>query len=575
MRNFWRLLLFIKPFGGWMVLSILLGVATIASAIGLMGAAAYLIASASLHPSIAELQVAIVGVRFFGISRGVFRYLERLVSHTVNLKLLTSLRVWFYQKIEPLAPAGLTTYQGGDLLHRAVADIDYLENFYVRVVAPPIVALIITLGVGVFIGNIDLRMGAVLVLGLVLEGAGVPWLSFILNRKPGSALVEERGRLSTALVDGIQGLGELLAYGRGADQLALVEERSRKLAVIQKKMSVNSGIISAINMGLNNLTLLGILVLAVSLVSEGQMDVVVLAVVTLVVISSFEAVAPLGVAAQHLEASQQSGRHLFELADAKPLVHEEKKPLHKVGSDLRIKNLNFTYADDLEPALVNFNLDLPIGKHIGIVGASGSGKSTLINLLLRFWNYPDGAINLGGVELKNISFDEAREAFNVLSSTSMLFSSSIRENLLLAKPNASDDEMWASLAKAQLDHFVAGLPQGLNTWIGESGTQLSGGERQRLLVARAMLRDAPILILDEPTVNLDQETEQELIRSLFKLAEGRSAIWISHDLKVMAQLDEILVMKAGQVVERGSHIQLMGLKGTYHQLWKMQHQLIH
>jgi ATP-binding cassette subfamily C protein CydC len=401
----------------------------------------------------------------------------------------------------------------------------------------------------------------------------VPWLSFILNRKPGSALVEERGRLSTALVDGIQGLGELLAYGRGADQLALVEERSRKLADIQKKISVNSGIVSAINMGLNNLTLLGTLVLAVSLVSEGQMDVVVLAVVTLVVLSSFEAVAPLGVAAQHIEASLQSGSRLFELADAKPLVREEMKSLHKEGNDLRIRNLNFAYSEDLEPALVNFNLDLPIGKHIGIVGASGSGKSTLINLLLRFWNYPDGAINLGGVELKNISFDEAREAFNVLSSTSMLFSSSIRENLLLAKPNASDDELWASLAKAQLDHFVVGLAQGLNTWIGEGGTQLSGGERQRLLVARAMLRDAPILILDEPTVNLDQETEQELIRSLFKLAEGRSAIWINHDLKVMAQLDEILVLKAGQVVERGSHIQLMELKGIYHQLWKMQNQL--
>ncbi|HNT55768.1 MAG TPA: ABC transporter transmembrane domain-containing protein, partial [Anaerolineaceae bacterium] len=309
-----RLLGFLRPFTGQVLLSILLGVATIAGAIGLLGTSADLIARAALHPSIAALQVAIVGVRFFGISRAVFRYLERLVSHSVNFRLLAQLRTWFYQAVEPLAPARLTDYQGGDLLSRAVGDIETLENFYVRAVAPPLVASLVSLGMSLFVGGFHPALGLLLAGGLLVSGIGVPVVTRILARQPGRRLVAERARLSAAVVDGLQGLPELLLYNRTADALDLIQQTGRAMGASQLRLTWAGALANALNLGLMLLTLVGVLWLAIPLVAAAELPGVLLAVLVQLTLASFEAVLPLAGAAQHLESALEAGRRLFTLA---------------------------------------------------------------------------------------------------------------------------------------------------------------------------------------------------------------------------------------------------------------------
>lgn len=568
-----RLLIFLRPFWGWVALSVFLGVAAVASTIGLLGASAFIIASAAYQPSIAELQVAIVGVRFFGITRGVFRYLERLLSHLVNLRLLAGLRVWLYQKLEPLAPAGLMSYRSGDLLSRAVADVDYLENFYGRAVAPVMVAVTVTLGIRWFIGEVDSRLGWTLMIGLIVEGVTVPWLVHLLTNGSGKKMIALRSALSTHLVDGVAGLGELLVYGNECAQRELIQRHSQALKEVQLRQGFIAAAANAINILVTHLTLVAILALAFPLIHVGRMDAILLAVVSMVVLACFEAVAPLGAAAQHLEASQQAGRRLFELAERTVPVEPPKVPSLPDGHDLQVKGLTFTYPES-GFTIQELDFDLQAGKKIGITGASGSGKTTLVHLLMRHGDYQAGSICLGGVELRDVPFEAIRKTFSLISSQDFIFSGTLRSNLLLAKPAATEGEMWVALEGARLADFVQKLPQGIDTWIGENGVQLSGGERQRLLIARGWLQDSPILILDEPTIHLDRQTEEDITDRLRQMIDGRSVVWISHHLKPLERMDEILVLHDGSLIERGSHSELMMQRGRYARLWQLQQSLL-
>lgn len=573
MRITLRLLAFLQPFWGWVALSVFLGVATVASAIGLLGTSAFIIASAAYQPSIAELQVAIVGVRFFGITRGVFRYLERLVSHLVNLRLLAGLRVWLYEKLEPLAPAGLTGYRSGDLLSRAVADVDYLENFYVRAVAPVMVAVIITVGISWFIGMVDPSLGWTLTIGLIVEGVAVPWLSHLLTGGLGKKMIAHRSALSTDMVDGMAGLGELLVFGRGKEQQQLIHRHSQALRDVQLRQGLVAAAFNAVNVFVTNLTLVAILALAFPLIYTGRMDAILLAVVCMLVLASFEAVAPLSAAAQHLEASRQAGRRLFELAERSVPVRPPIVPHLPIGYELEVKGLTFAYPEN-GFSIQDLEFCLPAGKKIGITGASGSGKTTLANLLMRHWDYQAGNIFLGGVELKDIPLEEIHRTFSLVSSQGFIFSGTVRSNLVLAKPAATEEDLWDALKVAQMVEFVHKLPEGMDTWLGENGLQLSGGERQRLLIARGWLQNCPILILDEPTIHLDRKTEEVINEVLRNMAEGKSVIWISHNLQPLESMDEILVLHEGRIVEHGTHAELLMIGGRYARLWQLQHRML-
>ncbi len=579
-RTLGRLLGF--PAGSWrqVGLSVLLGAATIGSSVALMGTSAWLISTAALHGSVADFGVAVVGVRFFGIARGVFRYLERLVSHGVTFNLLARLRVWFYRALEPLAPARLMQFRSGDLLNRIVADVEFLENFYIRVVSPPVVAALVGLATGLFLWRYDDSLALALAAFLLALGIGVPFVTQTVSRKPGRELIARRAALRTLLVDGIQGLPDLLAFGRAADRAAQIDAASHDYGRIQRRMAAINAVNTGLGVLLGNLGLWTVVLLAIPLINGGQIPGVMLATLGLVTLAAFEAVTPLPLAAQTMSSSAEAARRLFEVVDEEPEIQEKREQRTENGvkpelfSTLELSDLSFAYPDNATPALQHLTFDLRPGTSIAIVGPSGAGKSTLVNLLMRFWDYRQGSIRLNGADLRGLGQDEVRARFAVVSQDSYFFNASIRQNLKLARPSASDEEMAEAARQAQIHEWIAGLPHGYETRIGERGFRLSGGERQRLAIARALLKNAPVLVLDEPTANLDPLTERAVLETLFGLMEKRTTLLITHRLVGLEQAGGILAMDGGRIVERGSHSELLAKNGLYRRLYELQNRII-
>ena len=577
-----RLLGFLKGSWSWVVFSVLLGVLTVGSNVGLMGTSAYLVSSAGLHPELGALQVAIVGVRFFGISRGVFRYAERLVSHSVTFRVLARLRDWFYRALEPLAPARLMQYRSGDVLSRIVADVETLENFYVRVVNPPMVALIAAIGMLIFFSLFDLQLaGAYLGIMLVL-GIGIPVLSWLLNHHPGAEWVTRRAALQARLVDGIQGLADILAASRGRDFAEKLLRDENACSQTRQQLGSLNGFSNALVTLALNLGMLAILALAIPLVASGQLSGVMLAVLTLSAPAGLEGLIPLTTAAQTLSSSMQAARRLFEVVDAEPTVrdgdidrNDSLSFIPSAGHLLRIKDLGFSYPGQSEPALQDINFQLAPGNRIAIVGPSGAGKTTLVNLLLRYWDFSAGQIILDGCDLHGVNQETVRRMFSVITQRTFFFNDTIRKNLLLACPTASKSEIQNAAEQAQIQEFISGLPKGYETIIGERGFRLSGGERQRLAIARAILKRAPIFLLDEPTANLDTINERRIQDILLRSAADRSLLLITHRLVGLENMDEILVLDHGCIIERGTHAELLSLGGLYNRLWDIQNRILH
>jgi ATP-binding cassette subfamily C protein CydCD len=570
-----RLLSFLNGSWSWVGLSVLLGTLTIGSSVALIGTSSWLISTAALHPSVADLGVSVVGVRFFGIARGLFRYSERLVSHNVTFRLLARLRVWFYEKLEPLAPARLMEYKSGDLLARVIGDVETLENFYVRVISPSLTAVFVGLIVAIFFAAFYppiaiMLIGFFLTLGLIL-----PILAQLFSRAPGQRLITQRAEIHSQLVDGIQGIADLLAFGRGNDRARQIAETGKSYGQTQNQMARINAVHSAFGTLLTNLGPWLVLVLTIPQVTDGTIKGVMLGTFALMTLASFEAVNPLPLAAQMWNASREAARRLFEVVDAEPAVKDSRDSKFDIrASNIELLNISFAYPNQSTPALRDITFDMPEGKSIAIVGPSGAGKSTLANLLLRFWDYETGEIRLGGESLKTLNQDEVRKKIALVSQNSYFFNTSIRENLRLARRSISQEEMEAAAQSAQIHEFIASLPKGYDTLIGEQGLRLSGGERQRLAITRALLKDAPILIFDEPTANLDPLTEKDVLATFFRTMQGKTSVLITHRLIGLENVGEILVMDDGLIVERGTHEQLLAREGLYRHLWDLQNQIL-
>lgn len=579
MKTVYRLLAFLYGFWGLVLVSIFMGLATTASAVGLLGASAYLIATAALHPSIAVLQVAIVGVRFLSITRGAFRYLERLVSHNVNFRLLSQLRVFVFQSWESLSTASLSHLRSGDLLSKVVADIETLENFYLRAVAPPLVALLASIGVCLFVGSYDAVFAFVAGGGLWISGLLISWVAYRVSIHSGRRWIQDRAGLFSVLVEGIQGMGDLLVFGEGEDHARVVSHLSQSIKKSQIQFSWATGFVNAISILFPGLTLLILIMVAIPRVNQGVLNGVSLAVLALFVLTSFEVITPLGSAAQYFESSLEAGRRIFsDLHERQTLITPVPTAVLSVvlpgKAYLSVKGLSFRYSRMDAFALKNINFELPIGKKMAIVGPSGSGKTTLLNILLGFLDYEEGTISLGDRELRLYNSEEVCRMMGAILQDTYLFNGTIRQNLKLAKPNAGDEELLSVLNKVKLEDWLSSLPNGLDTWIGERGIKMSGGERQRLALARLILLDAPIWLLDEPTEHLDVASARGLTNLLLELSADRSVVWVTHRLLGLEALDEILVLKQGEVVERGSDAELCATNGLYARMWRLQRRML-
>ena len=560
MNTFTRLLKLIAPFKKWVALAVLLNFVTVGSSVGLMAMSAYLISKSALITDVSELSLAITSVRLFATLRAVFRYLERYFSHTATFRILTELRVWFYRAIEPLAPARLMGYRSGDLLARSVADIETLENFYIRVVVPPIAAACVVLLACLILGAFDVTLALALLIFLTLTGVALPLTMRWLGRKSSGDFIATRAELNALLIDEIQGLADLLAFDQAQTHRAQVLRLNAELVRAQERQAMLRGVSNGLAALFTSLAAITVLLLAIPLVSGGQIEGVYLALLPLTAIASFEAVQPLSLALQQLEASQAAGRRLFELIDAEPEVRDPDQsmlaqprprggpPAGTRASSIAFKDVRFRYNPTDPLALDGVSFSVPSGKRVAIVGSSGSGKSTLVNLLLRFWEYDEGQITIGGHDVRDYRADDVRALLGVVSQQVHLFNATVQDNLLLANPDATDEQIRAACQQAQLHDFIETLPQGYNTLIGENGVLLSGGERQRLAIARVILKDAPILILDEATANLDTLTEQRLMHSLEPFMIDRTVLIISHRRVGLAEVDQTIVLENGRVV---------------------------
>lgn len=548
MSSITRLLRLLAPFRWWIALSVVLAFGTIGASVGLMAMSAYLISKAALASGFFDLAVAVTAVRALAIARAALRYAERYLTHLATFRILTRLRVWFYSAVEPLAPARLQRYHSGDLLTRIVADIETLDQFYVRAVVPPLAAVLVTILACGILGIFDPKLGLVLAIFLVVTGVALPLLTRRLSQAPASELVSHRAALYTVVTDEIQGIADLMAFGQEPAYSTRTLGLSRQLAEAQLRVARLRGLSNALATLFASLAGLTVLMMAIPLVSGGAIDGIFLALLPLTAIASFEAVQPLSAALQHLETSQAAARRIFELLDAPPAIVEPVAPL-PLPADYSIEfdNVSFCYAPGDPPALDDLSFRLPSGDSMVVSGPSGAGKSTLVHLLARFWEPQAGSVRIGGNDVRSYSSEELRELLGVATQHIHLFNGTIRDNLLLAKGDATDEQISAACRIVQIHDFIASLPLGYDTLVGENGMKLSGGERQRLSLARVILKDTPIVILDEALANLDALTEREVIQALETFRRGRTTLIISHRRVGFEHIDQRIALEHGRI----------------------------
>lgn len=524
--------------------SVALGAVTILFGVGLMATAGYLISRAAERPAVLSLTIAIVVVRFFGLARPIARYTERLWSHDVALRALGHVRARFFAGIEPLAPAGLQAFRRGDLMTRMIDDVDALQGLYLRGLGPPLVALAAgAVCVGTAAGILP-AAGGVLAVGLVVGGVAAPFVAARVGASAGRRQAPARGELTAEIVDLLRAAPELVVYGAEDRMLDRVASADRELDRLARRDAVAGGLGDSLSILVAGLTVVGVLAVSVRAHETGSLNRVLVAMLALLALASFEAVAALPSAARELAGTLASGRRVLELVDQEPEVRDPATPLGPpVRADVALEDVTAGYDPAEPPVLSNFDLRLEPGRRVALVGPSGAGKTTVTNLLLRFLDPADGRIVLDDRNLREYRQEDARATFALAGQEAHVFDSTIRANLLLARPDASEAELLLVLRRVHLDDWVGSLPDGLDTVVGEDGNRLSGGQRQRLTIARALLSDAPVLVLDEPTAHLDAETAQAVVNEAFVAAEDRSVLLITHREEGLDLVDEVVRMR--------------------------------
>jgi thiol reductant ABC exporter CydC subunit len=608
-----RTLAIARPAVGRLALATLLGAGSIAAAIGLIATSAWLISRSSQRPQESAVAIAIVGVQFFALSRGLCRYAERLVGHDATFRALSSLRVSVYERLERLAPLGVPAFRGGELLARLVHDVDSLQDLLLRVVPPFAIALLVGAGTVVLVWWMLPAAGLILLVALLLAGVLVPWLTGTLAARSEARQAAARGLLTASVVDLFEGAPELLVNGAAPEQLRRTLAADAELTQVAQASARTAGIGRGLTSLCCGLAMWGALLVGVAAVRAGRLDGVLLAGIALIPLVAFELVTGLPAATQTLQRVRRAGARVQEVIDTPAPVAE---PVHPVALGtpvspqldgcarrgrscnghsptaraqddhsqngrsrvdpsrslqphlLRVRDVWSSYPGAEVAALRGIDLDLSPGRRVAIVGSSGAGKSTLAGVLLRFLPYEGGSVSLDGHEIDKLDGDELRGVVGLVSQDAHVFDSTLEENLRLAKREASADELRAVLAEVRLLDWVEGLPEGLATEVGEHGARLSGGQRQRLAIARALLADFPILILDEPGEHLDTQTADAIVADMLASRRDRTTLLITHRLTQLEGVDEVIALDRGRALERGTHAELIELDGRYAELWR-------
>jgi ATP-binding cassette subfamily C protein CydC len=553
----------------WMLtLGVVLAIVTLLASIGLLTLSGWFL-SASAVAGFAGLysfnyMLPAAGVRGTAIARTAGRYFERLVSHDATFRVLQHLRIFTFSKLLPLSPAGLARFRQGELLNRVVADVDTLDHLYLRVISPMVgafvVIVVVTLGLCVLDVPIALTLGGIMLLTLLV----LPPLFYRAGKSTGEKLTRLRGDYRQQLTSWLQGQAELTIFGASRRYRARMESTELSWHEAQRRQSELTALSQALMLLIGGFAVIAMLWMAAGGVGGNTQPGALIALFVFCALAAFEALAPVTGAFQHLGQVIASAVRITQIVEQTPEVQFTES--HSVVPEtvaVQLTNVTFAYDGQTQNALDGINLTVPAGQHVAILGRTGCGKSTLLQLLTRAWDPRQGQIIFNTTPLTDFNEQALRKIVSVVPQRVHLFSATLRDNLLLASPGASDEALCAVLEQVGLHKLLE--DDGLNAWLGEGGRQLSGGELRRLAVARALLHDAPFMLLDEPTEGLDATTESQILDLLAQTVKHKTVLMVTHRLRGLANFDQIIVMDNGQIIEQGSHAELLAKQGRYYQ----------
>lgn len=567
MRELYPFLKLYRRYWRKMALGILLAILTLLASIGLLSLSGWFLASTAIAGILGvtfNYLLPSAGVRGSAIMRTVFRYGERLVSHDTTFRVLAKLRVFTFSKLLPLTPSTISRYQQAELLNRLVADVDTLDHLYLRLISPIISAIMVIVIITLGLSFIDISLA--LTLGLILTGLVIvtPIIFYYAGNPIGISLTHLKSQYRIQLTVWLQGQAELAIFNGLACFRRQLDNTETTWLTVQKKQASLTGLAQSFIILASGLTSILILWLAADGVGASNGPNPLIALFVFASLAAFEALAPVATAFLHLSQVSSSAKRVNELLAQQPdVIFTRSKAEYLAQANLKLEKVSFSYPDQPQQVLTDISLQLETGQHIALLGKTGCGKSTLLQLLTRAWDSQQGTITLNQTPLADYDEQTLRQMISVVTQRVHIFSATLRHNLLIANGEATDQQLQEVLQQVGLSHLLES--QGFDLWLGDGGRQLSGGEQSRIGVARALLHQAPLILLDEPTEGLDPTTEQQILRILKQHAQHKTLLMVTHRLTNLADMDRIVVLDDGKIIEQGNHQALLEQRGRYWQ----------